>query len=110
MPLRNIRLRSMVIAGVAVALAMAVAGIFAPLLSPYDPFEITGTGFVPPGGHSDDGQFHLLGTNHISQDILSEVVASFRTCLYIGLVGTGVGILAAWLLVIVHRVSFAFGS
>ena len=102
MPLRNIRLRSMVIAGVAVALAMAVAGIFAPLLSPYDPSEITGTGFVPPGGYSDDGQFHLLGTNHISQDILSQIVASFRTYLYIGLVGTGLGILAAWLLVIVR--------
>ena len=45
---------------------------------------------------------HILGTDHLGRDVLSRVVTSFRTNLYIGLLGALLGTLAAWLLVIVR--------
>ena len=92
-----------VVAGVAFALVMAVAGIFAPALAPHDPqvgdiFQRN----CPPVSCEHDGRSHVLGTDKVGRDVLSRIVTSFRTSLYIGLLGTLLGILAAWLLVIVR--------
>ena len=95
--------RPTVIAGVALALVMAVTGIFAPVLAPHDPnASNTLAIFLPPGGNVEGGQSHILGTDHVGRDVLSRIITSFRIYLYIGPLGTLLGLLAAWLLVIVR--------
>ncbi len=98
---QTLYLRPTVIAGAAVALVMAVTGILAPVLATHDPNAVNQrTIFAPPGGYADGGSIHVLGTDYLGRDVLSRVVASFRNYLYIGLLGTFLGVLAAWLLVI----------
>ena len=102
---RTVFRRPTVIAGVAVALVMAVIGIFAPVLASHDPNAAgLGTYLTPPGGFADGGAVHILGTDHLGRDVLSRTVTSFRTNLYIGLLGTLLGTVAAWLLVIVRGI------
>lgn len=77
---------------------LAAAAAFAPRLAPYDPTERTGRPFQPPGGK------HLLGTNDVGQDLLSELIFGARVSLLVGvtaaaaalLIGAAVGILAGY--------------
>lgn len=72
--------------------------IFAEQISPYDPTQRVGAPFQPPGSE------HVLGTNDIGQDILSELIYGSRISLTIGIVasivamiiGTSVGLLAGY--------------
>ena len=97
--------RPTVVVGVALALVMAVTGIFGTVLATHDPKAVSiSARSVPPGGNAVNGQSHILGTDRLGRDVLSRIVTSFRTNLYIGLLGTLVGLLAAWLLVIVRSV------
>lgn len=78
---------------------LAAVAILAPLLSPYDPKALTGASLEHPSGE------HLLGTNDLGQDILSELIWGARTSLTVallgatlavalgGLVGVGAGLL-----------------
>ena len=95
----------MVMAGVAIALVMAIVGVFAPLLAPHDHLDIGFAARLCPPLSCDDGSgSHVLGTDHLGRDVLSRIVTSFRMYLYIGLVGTVLGIFLAWLLIAVRRI------
>ena len=84
---------------------MGVAGIFAPVLAPHDPLlPLPTRGSLPPLEHLDGSSFHILGTDHIGRDVLSRLVTSLRTDLFIGLLGTFLGTLLAWLIVIVRGI------
>ena len=97
--------RPTVVAGVSIVLVMAVTGIFAPFLAPHDPYAANPRAVLcPPVSCASDVQSHVLGTDHLGRDVLSRIVTSFRTNLYIGLLGSFWGILAAWLLVIVRSI------
>lgn len=50
----------------------------APLHAPYDPYKDMDTPYLSPGRE------HLLGTNDIGQDILSEIIYGTRTSLAVG--------------------------
>ena len=94
-----------VIAGVALALFIAMTGIFAPMLAPYDPHAVTLSSILcPPVSCESDGRSHVLGTDHLGRDVLSRIVTSFRIHLYIGILGTLSGLLAAWMLVIARSI------
>ena len=100
--------RPTVIVGVAFALVMAVAGIFAPVLAPHDPQVVNiSQRKCPPVSCEHDGRSHVLGTDSLGRDVLSRIVTSLRTSLYIGLLGTFLGLLAAWLLIIVLSIRSA---
>ncbi len=102
---RTVFRRPTVIAGVAVALVMALTGILAPILAPHDPNGAdAGAYFIPPGGFADDGPVHILGTDYLGRDVLSRTVTSLRTNMYIGLLGAFLGTMAAWLPVIVRSI------
>ncbi len=101
---QTVFLRPTVIAGVSVALIMAVTGILAPVLAPHNPDVLMSARFLAPLEYADSGSVHVLGTDHLGRDVLSRIVASSRTNLYIGLLGSLLGILAAWLLVIVRSI------
>ncbi len=81
-----------------IIVGLILVAIFAKQLSPYDPAERVGRPFQPPSAE------HLLGTNDIGQDILSELIYGSRVSLTIGIVaslvamviGTSVGLLAGY--------------
>lgn len=67
------------LAGAALLLVFGTAAALAPLLAPYDPSALSGAPFAAPSGR------HLLGTNDIGQDLLSELVYGARVSLLVGL-------------------------
>jgi len=71
--------------GLALLGTIVLAAVFAPIVAPYDPRLTTGRPFEAPSGG------HLLGTNDIGQDILSELIWGARVSLAIGALAAIVG-------------------
>ena len=86
------------LAGVAIVGALVFTAVFAPWLAPYDPTERVSRPFLPPSAQ------HLLGTNDVGHDLLSEIIFGSRVSLLVGLVaatvalliGTTVGVVAGY--------------
>lgn len=84
--------------GAAILLLFILTAIFAPQIAPYSPYEQTGATFERPS------RAHLLGTNDIGQDILSELIYGTRNSLLVGGVsaaiamgiGIAVGMISGW--------------
>jgi len=84
-------------AGVLILLMLLASSLLAPIIAPHDPW-VTGTPYLPPG------EEHLLGTNDLGQDILSELIFASRVSLGIGflagsisiLIGVAVGLLSGY--------------
>lgn len=97
-PRRRLRLGLVGSTGLLLLGALAAAAILAPWIVPYDPEESSGAPFERPGAR------HLLGTNDIGQDILSELIYGARISLLMGTlaalvaisIGTTVGIVAGY--------------
>jgi peptide/nickel transport system permease protein len=73
--------RGLVIFGLVMILLMIIVAIMAPVLAPYDPYEL-GTGKIlesPSGAH-------LLGTDQLGRDTLSRVIYGTRISLMVGLI------------------------
>ncbi len=72
--------------------------ILAPVLAPYNPWEIVAMPFQPPS------EEHILGTNDMGQDLLSELLYGARVSLSIGIIaaftatviGVALGLLAGY--------------
>ncbi len=64
--------------GIAILLLMLTIALFAPLLASYSPNMQTPFAFEPPSFS------HWLGTNHVGQDILSQLLYGARTSLLVG--------------------------
>jgi len=81
-------------AGLIIVLTAAIIAIFAPFIAPYDPYEM-GNIYEKPCLD------HLLGTNDVGQDILSELVYGARVSLFVGFFAaitiTGIGVVFALL-------------
>jgi peptide/nickel transport system permease protein len=85
-------------AGVVIVAALLLTAILAPWLAPYDPAERVGLPFQPPGAD------HLLGTNDVGQDLLSELIFGARVSMTVGVVaavvalviGTLIGLVAGY--------------
>lgn len=85
--------------GLIILACFFAVAIFAPLFAPYNPNERVATPFQAPSFA------HLLGTNDIGQDILSEIIFGTRISLLIGIlsaavslvIGTIVGLSAGYL-------------
>jgi peptide/nickel transport system permease protein len=92
--------RKLVTFGLAVLVLMVIAAIFAPLLAPYDPYELGGRGesLLQPC------QEHLLGTDLLGRDTLSRLIYGARTALMVGfisvfvagIIGVPLGIIAGY--------------
>lgn len=84
--------------GIGVLAFFVLIALFAPLFSPYDPFKRVDQPFLPPS------KTHILGTNDIGQDILSELIYGARISLMIGflvafstvLIGTLIGLITGY--------------
>jgi len=90
----NGRLR---LAGSLILLFFLTLAFFAPAIAPHDPWETNAPYQLP-------GPEHLLGTNDIGQDIISELIYASRISLVIGflaglisiIIGTTLGMLAGY--------------
>jgi peptide/nickel transport system permease protein len=76
--------------GLAIVTVVLIAGLAAPLIAPFGPFELVGQRLAPPQAH------HLFGTDHLGRDIFSGVLYGTRTSLQVGflsvLLSVGLGI------------------
>ena len=62
-------------------MVLVVAAIFAPFLTPYNPYTVAlDIRLQPPGGA------HLLGTDELGRDILSRLLFGARVSLWVGMV------------------------
>lgn len=69
----------------------AVLAIFAPLVAPYDPHAISGPSLATPSAH------HLLGTNDVGQDILSQLIWGARAAAVVALPAAALAIVVGLL-------------
>ncbi|MCK5307149.1 MAG: ABC transporter permease [Zetaproteobacteria bacterium] len=83
--------------GLAILVVFAIVAVLAPHIAPYDPHQMYGR-LEPPSLR------HLLGTDNIGNDILSELIYGTRVSLFIAfvvstismLVGTSLGLIAGY--------------
>lgn len=84
--------------GFGILVVFVLIAIFAPFIAPYDPYERVGAPMLAPCAE------HLLGTNDIGQDILSELIYGTRISLIMGVaaafiavfIGSVIGIVAGY--------------
>lgn len=84
--------------GFVILAVFILIAVFAPVISPYDPYSSIAKPYLQPSRE------HILGTNDIGQDILSEIIYGTRTSIAIGflsaaislVLGTVLGLLAGW--------------
>lgn len=87
----GLRLRAMPLGArisLGVVVVMALAALFAPVLSPHDPLA-SGTPVQPPSGE------HFFGTDAIGRDVFSRVLHGARASMLIGICATGLALAAA---------------
>ena len=91
--------RGLVVFGLIVILILIIIAIIAPLISPYDPYEISMTETL-----QQPSSTHLLGTDAVGRDTLSRIIYGSRTSLMISLLvvvfsflfGTAFGLIAGY--------------
>lgn len=71
--------------GVVLLALVVLVAVFAPLIAPSPPFDISAGKFIHPGNAA-----HPLGTDHLGRDVLSQVVYGARLSLAVGLVAAGI--------------------
>ena len=76
----------LVIVGSGLVGALLVVAVLAPLLSPFDPRDLTGDALEVPSSR------HLLGTNNIGQDIASQLIWGARMSLSLGVGAAGLSV------------------
>jgi peptide/nickel transport system permease protein len=97
-----------VISALVVAIAVVTA-ILAPLISPYDPFDLASLSLMdslrPPAWGADGDRAHLIGTDDQGRDLLSAIMYGTRISMVIGAfaigfaltVGISVGLIAGYM-------------
>ena len=75
--------------GIIIILTMFFAGIFAPVLSPYDPNKIDVDAIFQKPFQNN----HILGTDELGRDVLSRIIWGARISIKVGFVATGISII-----------------
>lgn len=79
--LKRLFRRRIVLVGAIIVLFFILMAVFAPFLSPYDPYKIDLRNSLSPSNIS-----HLLGTDENGRDVLSRIIYGARTSLLVGFV------------------------
>jgi peptide/nickel transport system permease protein len=93
----------------AVAAVMVLGAVLAPLIAPYDPFDLKtldlNNSLLPPVWTAEGSAAYLLGTDDQGRDVLSTILYGSRISLLVGLasvalamgLGIGLGLLSGYL-------------
>ena len=73
-------------AGLAVIVIMALAAVFAPLITPYDPLTVDYTAMLAAPSWE-----HWIGTDSFGRDVLSRIIYGSRTALAVGFLASFLG-------------------
>ena len=88
---RRLRAHRLALVSLVFFLAVAVVGVFAPLLAGASPTEMTSLPLLPPSGA------HLMGTDSLGRDLFSRIVFGARISLEVGfgsqLIAVAIGLL-----------------
>jgi len=78
---------SLLVVGASVVGIMALAGILAPLIAPFDPMQIDAAaiGQAP-------GPVHWLGTDEFGRDVFSRMLYGARVSMFVGFVAVGIAV------------------
>jgi peptide/nickel transport system permease protein len=87
--------------GLAIVAVVVLAGIAAPLIAPFGPFELVGLRLSPPQ------PAHPFGTDQLGRDVLSGIVFGARTSLEVGFISV---ILSATLGIAIGAVAGFYGG
>lgn len=72
--------------GFGLLIVMGLAALFAPQISPYDPYEVDfSASLLPPNTNG-----HLLGTDDLGRDTLSRLIYGGRISMVVGLIVVGI--------------------
>src|SRR5690349_11360455 len=71
------------VAGFVVLFLLFLIAVFAPLIAPYNPIQVTRDTLKPPSSA------HLMGTDNIGRDILSRVIYGTQISLRMGFIAVG---------------------
>lgn len=77
---RRFRRNSSGMFGLIIVAVLVLTALLAPLLAPHDPFSTSRAAFAPPFV----SRTHLLGTDHLGRDVLSQVIWGSRVSLLVG--------------------------
>ena len=91
----------MALAGLVGVVIFILLAIFAPVITPQDPYDQAKLdildGLLPPGSTLFDGTYSVLGTDALGRDILSAVIYGLRISLFVAftavIVGSTIGVL-----------------
>ncbi len=76
---RGIRSDPMGAAGLVLVLIVVFCGLFAPWITPFDPYKIN-----VPDKFQAPSLYHLLGTDNLGRDVFSRIIAGSRIALSVG--------------------------
>lgn len=87
----------MALAALAILSLIALAAVFAPLISPQDPYELASLQIedsrLAPASKGTTNFFYVLGTDDQGRDMLSAILYGLRTSLWIGVSSTFIALL-----------------
>jgi peptide/nickel transport system permease protein len=78
---RQMRRNRMAVAGITILVILVLVAIFAPWITPYDPYEMD----LAKGVEAPSSE-HLLGTDDLGRDLLSRLIYGSRVSLTVGLI------------------------
>lgn len=85
------------VAGLAVLVVILLIAVFAPWLSPQNPYDLSSVNilenFRTPGEKSDDGLTFALGSDEQGRDVLSAVMYGLRISIAVGVTSTVIALL-----------------
>ena len=84
------------LAGLAMLALILLAAIFAPAISPQNPYDLAQLDVLdsrlPPGAHGTEGKTYWLGTDDQGRDMLSAIFYGLRTSIGVGVASTAGGL------------------
>lgn len=72
--------------GLLILTTFLISALFAPYISPHDPFDQDLSRRLKPPGWNGKGAYHILGTDQLGRDILSRIIHGARITLFVGFV------------------------
>lgn len=96
--LRFLRIKPLGAAGLLIILIMLFSAVFAPIIAPYDAYELRSDKLFVPPAFAAGGSGFLLGTDNFGRDIFSRILWGSRTSVSVSLLSVAVGSIVGSLL------------